>query len=140
MLTLRADIVTQEHKYSRMYVRGKDSVRLRRPRPSLTPAPSKVTVDIMYGKEFTSTGKITSSMLVTQHFRAIFCTKGWRMEHTDMKMNEVVVMYLSDDQVSRPVAPPVVSPYKGIMSCFPFLFLGVSKHYARRSYNCWSKV
>jgi hypothetical protein len=36
-------------------------------------AKSKVTVDIMHGKERTSTGKITSAKLVAQHFRAIFC-------------------------------------------------------------------
>ena len=27
-----------------------------------------------------------------------------------------------------------------IMSCFSFLFLGVPKHYARRSYSCWCKA
>ncbi len=86
-------------------------------------AKSKVTIDIMHGKEHTSTGKITSSMQVAQHLRSIFCTKGWSMEHTDMKINEVVVMYLNDDQVRRPVVPPIVSPCKGIMSCFSFFFL-----------------
>jgi hypothetical protein len=57
-----------------------------------------------------------------------------------MKINQVVVTYLSDDLVSRPPAPPIVSPCKGIMSCFAFLFLGVPRHYARRSYNCWCKA
>jgi hypothetical protein len=51
------------------------------------------------------------------------------MEHTDMKINQVVVLYLNDDQVSPPPAPPIVFPYKAIMSCFSFLFLGVSRHY-----------
>ena len=100
-------------------------------------AKSKVTVDTMHGKERTSTGKITSAMLVAQHFRAIFCNKDWDMEHTDMKIQQVVVMYLHDNQISRPPAPPIVSPCKGIMSCFSFMFLGVPRHYARRSFSCW---
>ncbi len=54
-----------------------------------------------------------------------------------MKIDEVVVMYLNDDQVNRPEARPIVSPCKGIMSCFSFLFLGVPRNYERRSYNCW---
>ena len=100
-------------------------------------AKTKVTVDIMHGKERTSTGKITSAMLVAQHLRAIFCNKDWDMEHADMKIQQVVVMYLHDNQISRPLAPPVVSPCKGIMSCFSFMFLGVPRHYARRSFSCW---
>ncbi len=56
---------------------------------------SKVTLDIMHGKELTSTGKITSSMLVTQHLRSIFCNKDWDMDHADMKIQQVVVMYLN---------------------------------------------
>lgn len=54
-----------------------------------------------------------------------------------MKIQQVVVMYLHDNQISRPLAPPVVSPCKGIMSCFSFMFLGVPRHYARRSFSCW---
>ena len=92
---------------------------------------------ITHGKERTSTGKITSAMLVAQHLRAIFCNKDWDMEHTDMKIQQVVVMYLNADQISRPLAPPIVSPCKGIMACFSFMFLGVPRHYARRSYSCW---
>jgi hypothetical protein len=46
----------------------------------------------------------------------------------------------SRKQKSRPPAPPIVSPCKGIMSCFSFLFLGVPSHYARRSFNCWWTV
>ncbi len=84
-------------------------------------AKSNVTLDIMHGKEMckerTSTGKITSAMLVAQH------NKDWDMEHTDMKIQQVVVMYLKADQISRPLAPPIVSPCKGIMSCFSFMFL-----------------
>ncbi len=52
-------------------------------------------------------------------------------------VDEIVVIYLNDDQVSRPAAPPIVSPCKGIMSCFSFLFLGVTRHYVRRPYRCW---
>ncbi len=49
------------------------------------------------------------------------------MEHTDIKINQVVVTYLNDDQVSRPPAPPIVSPCNSIMSCFAFLFLARTK-------------
>jgi hypothetical protein len=45
------------------------------------------------------------------------------MEHADMKIQQVVVMCLNDDQISRPPAPPIVSPCKGIMSCYSFIFL-----------------
>ncbi len=38
VLAFRAGTVTQEHKYSTMYSIGKDSARLQRPPPSLTPA------------------------------------------------------------------------------------------------------
>ena len=62
------------------------------------------------------------------------------MEHSDMKINQVVVMYLNDDRVSRPTTRSIVSPCKDMMSCFSCLFLGVPRHYARRSYNCWWKT
>jgi hypothetical protein len=75
--------------------------------------------------------------LVAQHFRAIFCYKDWDMEHKDMKIQQVVVMYLPDHQISRPPAPPIVSPCKGIMPCFSIMFLGVPRHYVRRSFSCW---
>ena len=79
-------------------------------------------------------------MLVDQHFRAIICNKDWDMDHTDMKIQQVVVMYLNDDQISRPPALPIVSPSKGIMSCYSFIFLGVPRHYDRRSFSCWCKA
>jgi hypothetical protein len=37
VFAFRAGTVTQEHKYSTMYGIGKDSARLQRPPPSLTP-------------------------------------------------------------------------------------------------------
>ena len=86
------------------------------------------------------TGKITSPILVAQHLRATFCRKEWLMEHVNTQINEIVVMYLSAEKVIRPPAPPDVSVCKGIMSCFSFLFLGVVRHYARRSFSCWWKA
>jgi hypothetical protein len=79
----------------------------------------------------------TSTSKMAQYFRAIFCNKDWDMDHTDMKIQQVVVMYLHDHQISRPPAPAIVSPCKSIMSCFSFMFLGVPRHYARRSFRCW---
>jgi hypothetical protein len=55
------------------------------------------------------------------------------MDHVDMKIQQDVVLYLNDDEISRPPAPPIVSPHKDIMSCFSFMFLGVPRHYVRRS-------
>ena len=62
------------------------------------------------------------------------------MEHVNTPNNEIVVMYRSAEKVIRPTAPPDVSVCKGIMSCFSFLFLGVVRHYAKRSFSCWCKA
>ncbi len=77
---------------------------------------TKVTLDIMYGKERTMTGKIASPILVAQHLRATFCTNEWLMEHVDSRIHEMVVMYQSAEQVIRPPAPTDVSVSKDIMS------------------------
>jgi hypothetical protein len=74
---------------------------------------------------------------VAQHLRATFCKKEWLMEHVNTPINEIVVMYQSTEQIIRPSTPTDVSVYKGIMSCFFFLFLGVPRHYAKRLFNCW---
>jgi hypothetical protein len=62
------------------------------------------------------------------------------MEHVDSRINEMVVMYQSADQVIRPPALSDVSVYKGIISCFSFLFLGVPRHYANGPFSCWCKA
>ena len=46
-------------------------------------------------------------------------------------------MYLDVDQIERPVSPADVSPVKGILSSYSFLFLGTPGHYAMRAYSCW---
>ncbi len=56
------------------------------------------SLDIMHGKERTSTGKITSAILVAQHLLAIFSNKDWDTDHADMKIQQVVVLYLNDDE------------------------------------------
>ncbi len=96
---------------------------------------TKVTLDIMDGKERTMTGKITSPILVAQHLRATFCKKEWFMEHVNTPINEIVMMYQSAEQIIRPPAPTDVSVWKGIMSYFSFLFLGVPRHYAKRPFT-----
>ncbi len=60
---------------------------------------TKVTLDIMHGKERTMTGKITPPILVARHLRATFCKKEWLMEHVNTPINEIVVMYQSAEQV-----------------------------------------
>ncbi len=47
------------------------------------------------------------------------------VEYTDMKIQQVVVMYLHDHQISRPTAPPIVSPCTGIKKKFK---LGTRKY------------
>ena len=55
-----------------------------------------------------------------------------------MKIHQVIVMYLHDHQISRPPAPPIVSPCKGIMSCFSFYVSWCTEALkARRSFSCW---
>ncbi len=60
--------------------------------------------------------------------------------HINMKINQVVVLYLDADQIVRPVVPPDVSPVKGILSSYSFLFLDTPGHYCIRKYNCWCKA
>jgi hypothetical protein len=50
------------------------------------------------------------------------------MEHVDSRINEMVVIYQSAEQVIRPPTPTDVSVCKDIMSSFSFLFLGVPRH------------
>ena len=57
--------------------------------------------------------------------------------HMDMKINQVVVMYLDLEEILRPVSPPVVSVCKGILSAYSFLFFGTQRHYLMRKYSCW---
>jgi hypothetical protein len=52
----------------------------------------------------------------------------------NMKINQVVVMYLDTDQIVRPVSPPDVLPVKGILSSYSFLFLDTPGHYCIRKY------
>ncbi len=70
---------------------------------------TKVTLDITHDKERTMTGKITSVILVAQHLRTTFCTNELFMDHVDSRINEMVVMYQSAEQVIRPSAPSDVS-------------------------------
>jgi hypothetical protein len=62
------------------------------------------------------------------------------MDHVNTPINEIVVLYQLAEQVIRPPAPFDVCVYKGIMSCFSFLFLGVPRHYVKRPFSCWSKA
>ena len=78
-----------------------------------------------------------STCIKAQHLRAQFCTQQWVSEHADKKINQVIVMYLDVDQIERPASPADVSPVKGILSSYSFLFLGTPGHYAMRAYSCW---
>jgi hypothetical protein len=57
----------------------------------------------------------------------------------NMKVNQVVLMYLDTDQIVRPVVPPDMSPVKGILSSYSFLFLDTPGYYCIKKYNYWCK-
>ncbi len=59
------------------------------------------------------------------------------MEHVNTPINEIVVMYVSADQVIRPPTPPDVSVCKGIMSCFSLMFLSFRVWVTVRLYCPW---
>jgi len=103
-------------------------------------AKTKVTRDLTDGNVQTPSGRITSPLEVAQHLRAQFCSRQWKKERINMKINQVVVMYLDADEIVRPVAPPDVSPVKCILSSYSFLFLGTPGHYCMRKYSCWCKA
>ena len=76
---------------------------------------TKVSRDITDCKERTPSHCITSALEVAQHLRSTFSTDEWRAQHMDMKINQVVVMYLDIHRavnILRPESPPDVSPCK----------------------------
>jgi hypothetical protein len=93
---------------------------------------------MLAGAAKTTTG--SSCRSAEQVIRPSMVKTKWQMEHVNTQINQVVVMYRSTEQVIRPPAPSDVSVYKGIMSCFSFLFLGVARHYAKRPFSCWCNV
>ena len=98
---------------------------------------TKVTRYLTDGNVQRPSDRITSPLKVAQHLRAQFCNRQWKKEHMNMRINQVLVMYLDTDQIVRPVAPPDVSPVKGILSSYSFLFLDTPGHYCIRKYICW---
>jgi len=60
-------------------------------------------------------------------------TQEWLSENIHMKINKVVVMWLDADEISHPALPPDVSPWKGILSCYSFHFLGPPHHSRARA-------
>jgi len=92
------------------------------------------------GNERTPSGKITCALTVAQHLRAVFDSQEWMSVHMDMKINQVVVMYLDIEEILRPVSAPVVSVCKGILTAYSFLFFGNPRHYAMRKYSCWCRA
>ena len=99
---------------------------------------TKVTRDITNEQCRTPTGKIVDQRDVAIHARATFCTDEWLREHAYTQINEVVVMYIDEDEVKRPAsseAAPLVSPLPGIMSLFSFMVLSPGVLCAR-SHEC----
>jgi len=100
-------------------------------------AKKKISRDLTDQNEMMASGRITLPLDIAEHLRATYCTEEWVSEHIHMKINQVFVMYLDVDEISRPAAPPDVSPCKGILSSYSFLFLGTPQQYAMRAYSCW---
>jgi len=108
------------------------------PAGKLRPEASRVWLtDLKWNRIKTGGDGNTSPLDVAEHLRATFFTQECLSEHIHMKINQFVVMYLDVDEISRPVAPPDVSPCKIILSSYSFLFLGTPQHYAMRPYSCW---
>jgi hypothetical protein len=68
---------------------------------------------------------------------ATFCTQEWFRQHINMKMHQVVAMYLDTDEIVR-LAPPDVSALNIFFLLLPFL--GTHGHYSIRKYSCWYKA
>jgi hypothetical protein len=100
---------------------------------------TEVTRDLTDDNVQTPSDRITYTLETVQHF----CTPKWSKQHKkNMKINEVVVMYLDGGEIVLPCppAPPDVSGVKGILSSYSFLFFGTPGHYDMRKYNCWCKT
>jgi len=50
--------------------------------------------------------------LTDRNLRAVFDSQEWMSVHMDMKINQVVVIYLDIEEILRPVSAPVVSVCK----------------------------
>ena len=102
-------------------------------------AKTKLTRDMTNGTIRSASGRIESIIDVAQHLRATFGTQDWISQHQDMQINQVVVMYLSEEEIgaTRPKSPPDVSPAHGISSCYSFMFLGTVGRYCMRHWRCW---
>ena len=102
-------------------------------------AKTKLTRDMTNGTIRSASGRIESIIDVAQHLRATFGTQDWISQHQDMQINQVVVMYLSEEEIgaTRPKSPPDVSPAHGISSCYSFMFLGIVGRYCMRHWRCW---
>jgi hypothetical protein len=54
------------------------------------------------------TPNVMQTMMLFQPLRAQFCSRQWKKERMNMKINQFVVMYLDTDEIVHPVAPPDV--------------------------------
>ena len=62
-------------------------------------AKTKLTRDMTNGTIRSASGRIESIIDVAQHLRATFGTQDWISQHQDMQINQVVVMYLSEEEI-----------------------------------------
>jgi hypothetical protein len=97
---------------------------------------TKLSRDLTNEQVHTPSGSMRSALEAAQHARAVFCSKEWVREHLYMQINECVVMYLDESEISRPAVPDDVDTVVGIMSHYSYLFLS-SNTYAMRPYICW---
>ena len=77
-----------------------------------------------------------SSSQVAQHLRATFSTGKWLKKHAHMKIHEIVVMYIDQDEIVWPDPEPKYETLKGISSAYCFMMRGGGR-VAMRRLCCW---
>ena len=97
---------------------------------------TKLSRDLTNVQVLTPSGKMASALEAAQHARAIFCTQEWAREHMYMEIQECVVLYLDESEISRPAVPDDVDTVVGILSHYSYLFLS-SNTYCMRPYICF---
>jgi hypothetical protein len=102
---------------------------------------TKVTRDLTDNNVQTPSDRISCGLETVQHLCSTFYTPQWSKQHKkNMKINEVVVMYLDSGKIDRPVTPPDVSVVKGILSSYSFFFFDTPGLYCIKKYIYWCKT
>ena len=94
----------------------------------------------------TPSGRITTPLEVAQHLRSVFTNSKWLQRHANMKINEVVVMYIDKTEfVWPPDEGPKYGTLHGISSLYSFFCRGSGggtgeARVAGRRWLCWCEA